>query len=302
MAELVPPYPLIADCLRDGRVIPFLGAGASLGSRAPAPATGGSPEQGEGDLPSSRDLALRLARKARFPEGEGQDLATVAQYYNVVGGRMELHRELHEIFDRDFGLSAHHRYLASLPRPLLIVTTNYDDLIERALDQAGRAYDVVVHTTDPALGDRVLWWPHSAGRPEPVNANKLFIDLDTTAVVYKMHGAVDRREPQRDQFVITEDDYVDFLTRIGKKKAIPAIFAEPFQSRHFLFLGYGLRDWNLRVVLNRIEKDLRRPRHITSWAIDAKPSALETRFWQSRNVEVYPLAIEEFLTQLEAVP
>ena len=36
-----------------------------------------------------------------------------------------------------------------------------------------------------------------------------------------------------------------------KNKAIPAIFAEPFQTRHFLFLGYGLNDWNLRVVLYR---------------------------------------------------
>src|SRR5205823_762251 len=31
--------------------------------------------------------------------------------------------------------------------------------------------------------------------------------------------------------------------------AVPAQFMRHFSMRHFLFLGYGLRDWNLRVVL-----------------------------------------------------
>jgi hypothetical protein len=32
---LAPPYPLIREGLRQGRIIPFLGAGASLGVRQP---------------------------------------------------------------------------------------------------------------------------------------------------------------------------------------------------------------------------------------------------------------------------
>ena len=110
-----------------------------------------------------------------------------------------------------------------------------------------------------------------------------------------MHGAVDRREPSRDQYVITEDDYIDFLARMTKNKAIPAIFAEAFQTRHFLFLGYGLNDWNLRVVLNRIERDLRRPKGIKSWAIQYKPKPIEARFWQERGVEVYDQLLDEFV-------
>ena len=110
-----------------------------------------------------------------------------------------------------------------------------------------------------------------------------------------MHGAVDRRAGNRDQFVITEDDYIDFLTRMTKNKAIPAIFAEPFQRRHFLFFGYSLRDWNLRVVLNSVDRELRRPRDVRSWAIQLEPSPLERRFWQERGVNVYDMAIDEFL-------
>jgi hypothetical protein len=84
-----------------------------------------------------------------------------------------------------------------------------------------------------------------------------------------------------------------------KNKAIPAIFAEAFQSRHFLFLGYSLRDWNLRVVLNRIQ-DSRRSSDITSWSIQHKPSLMERKFWQKRGVEVYDMTLDDFVRDMPA--
>jgi hypothetical protein len=293
--QLAPPYALIHEGLRQGRVIPFLGSGASLGSRQPS---AWNPEQ-SGRLPAAAELAQYLARKTEFPEDEPPDLAKVAQYYNVIGGRDALYRELHMIFSRECEALSLHRLLAGLDTPLLLVTTNYDCLIECAFRARGRRYDLVVHTTDTRLGDRLLWWPHGVAEPCEVTPNKLDIDVGTTSVIYKMHGAVDAAKPSRDQYVITEDDYIDFLARMTRNKAIPAVFAEPFQTRHFLFLGYGLYDWNLRVVLNRLEKDLRRPKTIKSWAIQHHPRVLEQRFWQERGVEVYDLTIDEFVGILE---
>jgi SIR2-like domain len=302
-----PPYPLIRDGLFQGRVIPFLGSGASLGGRASGAAW---VKDRATFLPTAAELARHLAQMTRFPADEPPnltaelaayfvpDLAKVAQYYSVVGGRDTLQRELHNIFNRDYSLTPLHALLADITMPLLIVTTNYDDLIERAFNARGRPYDLVIHTTDPTFGYQLLWWEHGAREPGKVNANKLDIDLQAVTVIYKMHGAVDRRQPTRDQYVITEDDYIDFLARMTKNKAIPSIFAEPFQTRHFLFLGYGLYDWNLRVVLNRIEKDLRRRKGITSWAIQYKPKPLEQRFWLERGVDVYNMTIEEFIKEL----
>jgi SIR2-like domain len=299
MSELSPPYPLIRDGLRQGRVIPFLGAGASLGMHKRDTPRDQSARK---HLPTAAVLARYLARKTRFPHREPRDLAKVAQYYKVIGGSDPLHRDLHGIFDRDYPLTLLHTFLADVPRPLLIVTTNYDDLIERAFSANGRLYDVVIHATDPSIGDRVLWWPHTEHQPREVPTNKVDVDLQTVTVIYKMHGTVDRREPKRDQYVITEDDYIDFLVRMTRNKAIPTVFADPFQTRHFLFLGYGLRDWNLRVVLNRIEKDfekgMHRRRGITSWAIQYKPSPLEKRFWQEHGVEVFDMMIAEFVERL----
>jgi NAD-dependent SIR2 family protein deacetylase len=289
MPPLTLPAPLIRDSLERGAVIPFLGAGASL---AATPAEG---------LPSTGALAHALALKTSFPKDQPPDLATVAQWYEVVAGRRPLYRELREVFARRrFPPTALHRYLAAVQAPLLIVTTNYDDLIEQAFEDAGKPYDLVVHTTDRAMGDRLLWWPHGAAEPKLVRASKLDIDLATTPVIYQMHGGIDRELPSRDQYVITEDDYIDFLTRMTTRTAFPAIFAEPFEDRHFLFLGYGLQDWNLRVVLNRVQRHLHHGFALTSWAIDAFPSPLEQRFWQDRGVEVFEMTIGQFLARIDA--
>jgi hypothetical protein len=249
-------------------------------------------------LPNASELTSHLAIETSFPPGETAELSKVAQYFNVVGGRDALDQELHAIFNALYDPSPLHTFLAAAPAPLLIVTTNYDDMVEQALRAAGRPFDLIVHTTDVKLGYRLLWWQHGESEPHEVNQKEIDIDLDKVTVLYKMHGAVDRQLATRDQYVITEDDYIEFLSRMTKNKAIPNIFAEPFQTRHFLFLGYGLRDWNLRVVLNRVEKDIGRTKGIKSWAIQRDPSPLERRFWQDRGVEVFDLSLDEFVAKL----
>ena len=66
-----------------------------------------------------------------------------------------------------------------------------------------------------------------------------------------MHGSISA-DSGWDSFVVTEEDYVEFLSRMTDNKAIPSILIDYFQERNFLFLGYSLRDWNLRVLLRRL--------------------------------------------------
>src|SRR5215218_4916378 len=130
--DLEDHYGVVLRGLHRGMVTPLLGAGASLFGRVEAAAWRGAPSAGE--------LAARLAREF---EAEDEDLIRVAQrIYALKGGTGQLYRELHEIFDCDFPLTTLHRFIAGIPKrleehgigkPLLIVTTNYDDLIERAL-------------------------------------------------------------------------------------------------------------------------------------------------------------------------
>jgi hypothetical protein len=304
----VPPYTWIRDELHAGRVIPFLGAGASFGPRNPGkiPWRQQKPDQTweMSYLPTASELAQCFSDEANFPKDESRELTKVTQYFSTVIGRTPLQRRLHEIFSFAQAPGKLHEYLAeaAAAHPLLIVTTNYDDLVERAFDKVNRPYDTVVHVTRQSSAS-VLWQPHG-GAPQQVLAKKLDIDISKTSVIYKIHGAIDRAAGQPNaHYVITEDDYVDFLATMTRGVAIPSIFAKPFQERPFLFLGYGLYDWNLRVVLNKIDRELRRPGDIQSWAVEAQVKSLEKSLWIKRNVTVYDnLAIDDFVESLRNPP
>jgi hypothetical protein len=312
-----PPYGEIADLLKKGEVVPFLGAGVNFGTR-PAPDAKWN-EKDSNFLPSGVELSRFLADMSNFPaedEDEITDLAKVSSYFVETSARRRLRERLHTIFDRDFEPTNIHSYLADIGRntPLLIVTTNYDDLTERAFSRLGLPFDTVVHPTDRKdVEASVLWWKHGATEPEVVPPNQLFIDLKSTTVIYKMHGTVDRTTAKWDSYVITEDDYIDFLSRMTGQTAVPAQFMRHFRTRHFLFLGYGLRDWNLRVVLKNLRtvlpsvddgskavEDDSEEEELRSWAIQFKPSELETELWSARKVKIYDVDINEFVERLRA--
>jgi len=312
-----PPYGEIVDLLETGQVVPFLGAGVNFGTRQPA--TAKWDEKAATFLPSGAELSRFLASKSNFPsldERDRTDLAKVASYFAETSARSRLRQRLHEVFDHEFEPCQIHRYLAELNTPLLIVTTNYDDLTERAFTRANRPYDLVIHPTDRRdVGASVLWWPHQAKEPEPVAPNKLYLDLEKTTVIYKMHGTVDRQLKQWDSYVITEEDYVDFLSRMMGQTAVPAQFMRHFRTRHFLFMGYGLNDWNLRVVLKNLRAVLPTMEEsspeqfpsrndedgdLRSWAIQFCPSDLEVELWSARNVRIYNVEINEFVNRMRA--
>ncbi|MEA2204788.1 MAG: hypothetical protein QOE77_1564 [Blastocatellia bacterium] len=295
-ATVDPPYARLASLLRDGKVVPFLGAGVNFGMRQPPNAAWSF--QTTNFLPSGADLSRYLIAQCEFPEKDETDLAKVSSYYVEVVDRTALGEGLTPIFDRDYEPCEIHHYLANdipVTTPLLIVTTNYDDLTEQAFIRAKRPYDLVVHPTDSEYAGSVLWWPHLAEKPTYVPPNSLQIDLDKTTVIYKMHGSVDRAGHQMNNYVITEEDYIDFLTRMIGQTAVPAQFMAHFRTHRFLFMGYGLNDWNLRVILNNLHsKDLK------SWAIQFRPSVIEKRLWDKRNVDIYDVDINEFTRQLRA--
>jgi hypothetical protein len=129
-------------------------------------------------------------------------------------------------------------------------------------------------------------------RPVPRDLN-----LEHRSVILKIHGAVDRGAGPDgslwESFVITDGHYIEFLARRGQ---MPAALLKKMRRSHFLFLGYSLRDWNLRVVLHRlsVERRLGMP----SWAVLRTPSELERRFWQSRGVEVIETDLHPYTQSL----
>ena len=123
------------------------------------------------------------------------------------------------------------------------------------------------------------------------------ITTDERTVLLKLHGGVDldpRRE--RESFVVREDDYIDYLAGIGLSAAVPVLLAAKLRRSHFLFLGYTMADWNVRVVLNRLWGH-----HVLSyksWAVQPEPKPLEQEFWLRREVSVLELPLDQYVEVL----
>jgi hypothetical protein len=257
-------------------------------------------------LPSGVELSKYIAYEADFPPDNPYDLgdlAKVSSYYVGRGPRDTLRNLLRTVINHDYQVGRLHRFLANIPVPLVIVTTNYDTLIEQAFHGA-KAYDLVIYPNDGKVtsewANAVLWRPHGEAQPTFRETNQLEkdIDLDKTTVIYKMHGTIIRGPSDEwDNFVITEDDYAEFLSRMITQGAIPSLFRSHFLGRSFLFLGYGLRDWNLRVLLTSLKQ---RDDHVRSWAIQRRPSPYERILWNRRNVDIFDLTLDEFVRKMEA--
>jgi hypothetical protein len=291
--------------MAQGRVIPLLGAGVNLCGRPSDVAwTPG------GYLPSVSELARYLAEKFDYPQDETLDLVRVSEYAYVMSGSGPLYDELHRVFDADYPINLLHRFLAELPRRLgqsneprrcqLIVTTNYDDALERAFREAGEPFDLVCYIAEGSHRGKFVHWP-PVGEPTLIEIPNEYEKLrpGEQTVILKIHGAIDRAgsEAEWDSYVITEDHYIDYLTRTEIHNLVPVMLAMQLRRSHFLFLGYSMRDWNLRVILHRIwgEQKLK----YKSWAIQRHPDKLDREFWEMRGVDVYDVPLEEYVPALE---
>lgn len=296
-----PPYGVIWSLFQKGNVVPFLGAGASLVGRDSSIKWEGLSSK---CLPSGKELAHYMAEKSEFPSKDDydrQDLAKVSSYYADVSGRPRLRELLREVLSQQVQPGPIHRLLASVPVHQVIVSTNYDTLIEQAFQEAGKPFDLVIYPSDhPEYGNAVMWWPSGAPEPRFVEPNLLAIDLSKTSLIYKMHGTFVRAKEEFDSYVVTEDDYVDFLSRMNT--AVPPLLIQLFRSRSFLFLGYSLRDWNFRVVLKNVSRHLanrKDEKDLPSWAIQLGPSELECELWRNRRVLIFDVDLQEFVTKLQ---
>jgi DNA-binding SARP family transcriptional activator len=250
-------------------------------------------------LDDASDLASHLVRAFDVPSDKPLDLARVSQYVATMKGSGPLYDELHSRFEAAVEPGPLHRFLARVPSLLrergaphqLIVTTNYDLAVEQAFEEAGEELDIVAYVA--AGANRGRFWHRSPGEsPRPIDVPNQYateLSLDRRTILLKLHGAVDPL-PDREweSFVITEDDYIDYLGRSELTAVVPVSLVARLRRSHFLFLGYEMADWNLRLILNRIWGD--RPVAYRSWAAQSSLSPLARAFWSK--YDVTPLEVD----------
>jgi hypothetical protein len=77
---------------------------------------------------------------------------------------------------------------------------------------------------------------------------------------------------------------------------IPVALAARLRRSHFLFLGYALREWHMRLLLNRMWGDEKVA--YRSWSVQPEASNLETEFWRRRDVDVFEVTLENYVETL----
>jgi hypothetical protein len=97
--------------------------------------------------------------------------------------------------------------------------------------------------------------------------------------------------------VITEDDYIDYLSAAPAEAVVPHQVLATLRDSSFLFLGYTMRDWSLRVFLQRVWGGQKVG--AKSWAIESGLDVLEREFWEDFGVDVFDLSLSDYAAELE---
>jgi SIR2-like domain len=234
--------------------------------------------------PFGRALSEQLAAECdfvvRFPGEDPGNLQRVALAYEIDRSRSRLVDAITAAVDTGREPSPMLRALARLDFPI-VITTNYDQLFERALREAGKTPRVAVY------------------KPEQEATTDFRNATVQSPVIYKLHGDIGHRE----SLVVTDEDYIQFVLRMSDKEPYDPI---PLSLKFFLtgsttlFVGYSLLDYNLRLLFKALRWKIDAANVPDMYSVDYEPDALIVDVWQSqrRYVKFIAQDVWAFVPQL----
>ncbi|GEO81776.1 SIR2 family NAD-dependent protein deacylase [Pararhodospirillum oryzae] len=275
----------LADKLRAGALIPYLGPGVLDAGPLPCP------------VPTTpTDLALALNAKVAVPGRIRGNLWSSAQFIETKRHRLTLDRVLADLFKEPVPVAPFHRWLAGLPGLPLVVDSWYDDALARAFGEirgqdatSTPSWGQVQGINRQALRAEAFFTAHAPdGQPAPDSA-----PASWPTVLYKPHGSI----WPAGNLLISDSDYVEALTEIDIQTPIPPVVQERRQGRGFLFLGCRFDDQLSRTYARQILKRSGGPH----WAvIDAALTRNEERFLEELSITPLPLPTPDALAALMA--
>ncbi|RZT63898.1 SIR2-like protein [Microcella alkaliphila] len=204
----------LAAIARDGRLVPFLGAGVSVSAGAPTWDELISSLGAEAGLDGA-ELAS-ITRVGTSPLDQAAYLRMRFEQTHGTNAGPAFQRAIASIVERPrYGLAP--ALLASLESEQAI-TLNYDELFEFACADAGKPRRVI---------------PGTDSTPE--------------SWLLKLHGTV--TDPST--IVLTRDDYLGFNSERG---ALSALVKATLMTRHLLFVGFGLRDDHFHEIVHDVRR------------------------------------------------
>lgn len=225
----------------------------------------------------------------------------VAQYIADRHGRENLYAEIRKLFERTrLRAGATHELFAAwgqfrtdagtqLPFPL-VFTTNYDDVLERRLAEAGLPYHLLSYQADGR--HRGLFYHQSPDNGlRIIERPRNIRQFSDGFVVVKLNGGFDSQGRIPESYATTRLDYWDLAARIPD--ALPAAVQQKLSADPLLFLGHGLSAPDIESLVRFAHKGHPGPR---SWAVVLKNYGIE--YWRQCGVEIINRLINPYVHEL----
>lgn len=212
--------------IADGRATPVIGAGASASI-----------------LGTGAEIAEVWSRDVGYPGPDRWSLPAVGQYVAVTRDPASPAEAIEKLFKKKLdGFSVAdipdphdpYRTLPKLPFRVY-VTTNYDDLLVSGLRAANR----------PPRVATVRWVPPDR-HWTPIDQDlEGFEPSEAEPLVFHLHG----RYQDRSSMVLTQADYLDFLTQMAREDLLPPVVRDALARNALIFIGYSFADTNVQLLL-----------------------------------------------------
>jgi hypothetical protein len=194
-----------------------------------------------------------------------------------------------------------HTVLAQMPCKVY-VTAQATSLLTEALREQGK---------DPVV-DFCRWNPQVDSNEWPVSPlvqDRDYVPSIERPLVFHILGTLDHP----DSIVIAEDEYFDFLAEVARdRELIPGAVREALADSTLLFLGFGLDDWDVRVLLRSLispqsARRLEQFQHVAAQidvesvsSFDDARRYMEKYFQRFRepSIDIYWSSVEDFCRQL----
>ena len=261
---MILPANLVND-IRQGRVILFLGAGASKNSFN---------SKGQ-EPPNGTQLSQMLSDRFLGSKYASEPLAFVAELAISESNLSAVQDFIREVFI-DYKPADFHLLLPTFCWRG-IVTTNYDLVVEQAYNSCkNKAQRIVSFVSNKDRVDDLL---------------KSRDDLP----FLKIHGCITRTSDPDIPLILTPDQYITH--RNGRSRLFD--MAEGWGYEYpIVFIGHGLQDSDVRYMLLKLAKmESFRPRY---YLIKPLASDEEVRLWESKRISVLNGGFKDFLMALDS--
>lgn len=267
----------IAQCIKEGKCILFLGSAI----HAPAPAGSKYDYPIEACPPIGAQLSERLAAACQYPEKDRWNLQRVAWYYeHAMQFRYRLVNEVKAAVYTGRKPSPVLRGLSRLGFPI-VITTNYDQLYEDSLNLVAQESALAAGVPEAeakkakAAFDKSIYSPRSTVKTKDCGEEP----SSSRPYLLKIHGDVE----DRDSLVITDEDYIQFVLRMGDEHSFRPIgrnLLTHLMTWPTLFIGYRLSDYNLRLLFKTLRWKLDPADIPPTFSVDLQPDVLIRDVWQ----------------------